>query len=377
MEDYKEIFKRELDRLTYLYIKADTISKKKRIAYDLIAFDNMYNCFMDDEVELPWGNDEFLIDFRIDVFYGLFEYVLYNKFFLLDVVENSFDIFLENDFSIYCDYGKKFKKLDEGKLQEYIINFYNSVGENLGNVFIDKLNNGEIFINNSLKYNIGVVFPIESLKRNFILFKAGENMCLEEARVMAHELGHDFEFNNSYTCDVSCIWDKMSKTFYGEVSACFFEYAFINYLIENRIYLEDAFKLKRRYLDTIFDNLKNILIIFSQSKIGIDYEFNVKLRNDEMVEFANNLVNEMNYDLEYHLGDKIGFRKSIVYGIGRLMGIYIYEYYKNNSKEFLYNFRKSLLEYKDKGIDAFRYVGVFSDDLVKGDVLRKTLKQFK
>lgn len=377
MEDFKEIFKRELDRLTYLYVKADTISKKKRIAYDLIAFDNMYNCFMDKEVELPWGNDEFLIDFRLDVFYGLFEYVLYNKFFLLDVVENSFDIFLENNFSIYCDYGKKFKKLDEGRLQEYIINFYNSVGENLGNVFINKLNNGEIFINNSLKYNIGVVFPIESLKRNFILFKAGENMCLEDARVLAHELGHDFEFSNSYTCGVSCIWDKTSKTFYGEVSACFFEYAFINYLIENKIYLEDAIKLKGRYLDDIFDNLKNILIIFSQSKISIDCELKVKLKNNEMVDFANGLLEEMNYDERYKLDDKIGFRKSIVYGIGRLMGIYIYEFYKNNSKEFLYNFRRSLLEYKDKGIDAFRYVGVSSDDLIKGNVLRKTLEQFK
>lgn len=377
MEDFREIFKRELDRLTYLYVKADTISKKKRIAYDLIAFDNMYNCFMDKEVELPWGNDEFLIDFRLDVFYGLFEYVLYNKFFLLDVVENSFDIFIENNFSTYCDYGKKFHKLDEGRLQEYIINFYNSVGENLGNVFIDKLNNGEIFINNSLKYNIGVVFPIESLKRNFILFKAGENMCLEDARVLAHELGHDFEFNNSYTCGVSCIWDNMSKTFYGEVSACFFEYAFINYLIENKIYLEDAIKLKGRYLDDIFDNLKNILIIFSQSKISIDCELKVKLKNNEMVDFANGLLEEMNYDERYKLDDKIGFRKSIVYGIGRLMGIYIYEFYKNNSKEFLYNFRRALLEYKDKGIDAFRYVGVSSDDLIKGDGLRKTLEQFK
>ena len=377
MEDFREIFKRELDRLTYLYVKADTISKKKRIAYDLIAFDNMYNCFMDKEVELPWGNDEFLIDFRLDVFYGLFEYVLYNKFFLLDVVENSFDIFLENNFSIYCDYGKKFHKLDEGRLQEYIINFYNSVGENLGNVFLDKLNNGEIFINNSLKYNIGVVFPIESLKRNFILFKAGENMCLEDARVLAHELGHDFEFNNSYTCGVSCIWDKTSKTFYGEVSACFFEYAFINYLIENKIYLEDAIKLKGRYLDDIFDNLKNILIIFSQSKISIDCELKVKIKNNEMVDFANGLLEEMNYDERDKLDDKIGFRKSIVYGIGRLMGIYIYEFYRNNSKEFLYNFRRSLLEYKDRGIDAFRYVGISSDDLIKGDVLRKTLEQFK
>ena len=46
-----------------------------------------------------------------------------------------------------------------------------------------------------------------------------------------------------------------------------------------------------------------------------------------MVDFANGLLEEMNYDERYKLDDKIGFRKSIVYGIGRLMGIYIYEFY--------------------------------------------------
>ena len=36
MDDYREIFNREIKRLNYLYVKANTKSKKKNMAYDLI-----------------------------------------------------------------------------------------------------------------------------------------------------------------------------------------------------------------------------------------------------------------------------------------------------------------------------------------------------
>ena len=53
MEDYKEIFKREVDRLSYLYAKANTKSKKRSIAYDLIFFEQMYNMLLDEKIEFP------------------------------------------------------------------------------------------------------------------------------------------------------------------------------------------------------------------------------------------------------------------------------------------------------------------------------------
>ena len=60
MDDYKEIFKREYERLNYLYAKANTKSKKRQLAYDLIFFENMYNSFVtdDDRVVFPWSYDE-------------------------------------------------------------------------------------------------------------------------------------------------------------------------------------------------------------------------------------------------------------------------------------------------------------------------------
>lgn len=379
MEEYKEIFKRDLDRLTYLYVKATTKSKKKAIAYDLISFENMYDyLFPDENIIFPWSDDDDLIDFRIDLAHDLFSGVLEDKKFLLNVAENSFEIFLENNFSIYCDYKKRLHRLEEGKLQRYILDFYDEIAPMLKNVFTDKLDNSEVFINNNLKNEVGVFFPFESLKKNIIFFVSHGHMCIDEARVWVHEMGHDFEYQNAYKNGTTRVWDKIARTIYVEISSCFFEYAFINYLIDNKIYLEDAMILKRRYLNQIFEYLSYILIIFSQSKLFIDYEFKIKLVNDDMVEYANSLLEEMNSDDRlFQLGDKLNFRSAFVYGIGKLLGVYVYDAYKNNKEEFLSNFRKVLLEYKDRGIDALDYLDITKDDLIKGDVLKKTLENCK
>lgn len=59
MDDYREIFNREVEKLNYLYVKANTKSKKKNLAYDLIFFEDMYNALSDDKIIFPWTNDEF------------------------------------------------------------------------------------------------------------------------------------------------------------------------------------------------------------------------------------------------------------------------------------------------------------------------------
>lgn len=64
-DEFKELFKRELTRYEYLYAKANTKSKKKKIAYDLFFFENMYNLFIDEEVVFPWSNDVEIINVRI------------------------------------------------------------------------------------------------------------------------------------------------------------------------------------------------------------------------------------------------------------------------------------------------------------------------
>ena len=69
--------------------------------------------------------------------------------------------------------------------------------------------------------------------------------------------------------------------------------------------------------------------------------------DDCVVEYANELLEKMNVSSElYDKEDTLNFRHSFIYGIGKLLSVYIYEEYKNNSKEFLSNFRKVLIDYK-------------------------------
>jgi len=74
----------------------------------------------------------------------------------------------------------------------------------------------------------------------------------------------------------------------------------------------------------------------------------------------------------YEMDDVINFRAAFIYAIGRLFGVYI----KNSSNEFLSNFRKMLLDYKDSGFESLEYLSIKEEDLLKGDVLRKTLKLY-
>ena len=101
MDDYKKLFKRELDRYNYLYAKANTKSKKKKIAYDLLFFGEMYNRIVQEDMEFEWDDDIDIINERINVVNGLIRNILDNQEILIKLVENNFKMFLEEEFSVY------------------------------------------------------------------------------------------------------------------------------------------------------------------------------------------------------------------------------------------------------------------------------------
>lgn len=377
MDDYKTLFKRDIDRLIYLYIKSNTKSKLKNIGYDLICFENMYNLFTKEEEEIfPWSDSDILLDLRLENRLKLFLNFIKMKNELQEVAINSFEIFNSNNFSKYTDYEKRYFKIDEYNIQKNIYDFYNKFSIELATIFINKIKNNEILFNDNLLYWDGVFFPIESINKSYILISQKKYQTLDDARILVHELGHNFEFENAKKSGKTNIWNSISKTIFPEVSSCFFEYAFINYLIENNICQEDSIKLKRKYLNQLYDYLSHILIIFSKAEINIDYGFMVKINEINTVEYANELLDIMNSsEKRFTIDDKLSIRTSCIYGIGKLLGIYLYESYKENKIEFLNNFKKSLLEYKDNDFDAFNRVGVSYQDLVKGDTLKKILKK--
>ena len=378
MDEFKILFKRELDRYNYLYAKANTKSKKKKIAYDLIFFGEMYNKIVQENIEFDWDNDIDIINERIRVVNGLIRNVLDNQEVLIELVENCFNGYLEEDFSVYSDYAKEYHKIKEELMMKYIEDFFGSIDKSLVDRFNYKIDNIELFINNNMDNYSGLTYPLESVDKNIILFESDVDMNIDNARVLVHEMGHDFEFENSKRVGIDNIWNKIAKTSFVEVSSSFFEYAFINYLIDNKIYLEDSLMLRRRFLNQTLYYLIYILIIDKIGELEIDWEFSIKLDDDDIVDYANSLFEKINLPTEeFEIGSKINFRNSIIYGLGKILGIYAYEIYKENPEEFLSRFRKVLLEYNNNGMDAFYELGINKDELVNGKVLRRVLRDSK
>lgn len=263
-------------------------------------------------------------------------------------------------------------------MQKSIAELYDKIDNNLKYRFMEKFDNLEIFINNTIERYAGLFFSMESLSKNVIFITANEVMSVEEGRILVHEMGHDFEFENAKKNGVTSIWNGIVRTIYPEVCSSFFEYAYINYLIENNIYKEDAILLKRRYLNQVYNFMLYLLIIFNHRNLNIDPEFNIKLENKEIVDYANSILEMMNSSNDlFEIDDKLNFRTPFIYGVGKLLAIYVYDAYKNNSKEFLINFKTTLLEYKDKGIDAFSHLGITYESMIEGKVLKKTLNECK
>jgi len=378
-DEVKELFKREIDRYEYLYAKANTKSKKKEIAYDLIFFEGMYNKLLEKDATFSWSNDIDLVNLRIEVINSFIRNIFNEQDLLKEIFDNNFNIFLDEDFSLYTDYCKCYHKLSEEMLQKNIGSFLRNVDKSLVDRFKNKLLNDELFLNNNLALgNLGLTFPLELVNKNIIMFSAPYYFTVECAGALVHELGHDFEFENAKMSGDNSVWRKISQTIYIEICSHFFEYAFINYLIDNKIYLEDALILKRRYLSQLFYYLSNVLISLNIDELQIDYSYMALLEKEDEVNYANKLLMKMNSCSElYNIGDKINFKDSFIYSMGRLMSIYLYEIYKENPSEFLSNFRKVLIDYKNNNFESFDKVGITKELMSSGEVLRRVLKETK
>lgn len=378
-DEIKELFKREVDRYEYLYAKANTKSKKKEIAYDLIFFEMMYNNLVDEKVVFSWSNDIDLIRIRLLEINKFINNVLKEQDLCREIFENSFNIFIEEEYSLYTDYYKGYHKLSEELLQKYIGMFLRSIDISLVDRFKNKLENLELFMNNDLgEHKLGLTFPLEAINKNIIMFSAYGYYTVESASALVHELGHDFEFDYTRRAGMTGFCGKILESLYAEVCPHFFEYAFINYLIENKIYLEDALMLRRRYLNQIVYYLSEVLSIMNIDSLKIDYKYNTLLETDDVVDYANELIMKINSCAElYNVGDKISFRSAFVYSMGRLMSICLYEIYKENPKEFLSNFRKVLIDYKNNGFESFSKIGITKELMSNGEVLRRVLKDTK
>ena len=372
----------DLRKLEYLYAKSNTSSKMNRILYDLVIFSDIYRmCYPDLSKEyFSWEKNEKLsrvLDKKIIEIYNEFnKCVINNNDFYNAISSNVIKRF--NNYPLYRYLSNKIQGYNNKELNESMYEFLNSYDSKLCKMFKDKINNCEIFYSFDANKDIGENANIDCLRKNFITLRYNDRKNIDDAASVMHEFGHSYEHELMYNRNVSLLADA---TPFFEVCSSFFEYAYMNYLKENRILDKD--------IKIIFDlYYKNILLFnidiytisnYIKKSEFIDIHEEIINVNDEEIWLETDKVKDkLNYYMFSKNREPLNFRDTYIYGIGKLFAVILYDSYKNDPNNFKKEFANALCNYPlTKDISAFNNLGITEEELVSGNILKKRLNKDK
>ena len=377
MDEIYENMKKYTDLLNYAYVKANTKSKRRQVASSLFRFSIMCHNKGIATEKFDWEYDDklmYLLDNDIYFFRGN---ILKNKDIYLKISDSVIDSYVSTSYPLYLkdiDSYRRYHSFSDKEMLDIIISFLNDFDSTLACDFINKVNDGNLFISSiEDKNTFGETCENSVLGKNF-MFVESERDGSSSIRVAAstmHEYGHDFEMSLYHKIGLV---NEMYNYPFHEVSSQFMEYAFINYLIENNIYTKDALLHQRIYFDELFYFILGMNIFSEMEKVN-NSEYNID--PDFMEEKQSSICERVNY-YGFNKIDISKFDNAYIYGLGYLVSPYLYENYKEDPKYFMKEFKNALLTYPyTNSIDSFEGVGVTSDILIKGDVLKRVLKNIR
>ena len=366
-------FNKIIDKYTYEYVKANTKSKKNIISYDLLSLSKICtDYFSIFKFDLPWSEDEDLYEEQVGHYYKFIYNIIKNKDKYLKIFYSSMYNILPAGINNYKYYGKTCPRHKEKELDYIFCDFLNKFDPKSYQEYVKLIDSENIFYAPLHGYN-GIHHPFSMLNDNMIFLSSAYDNNIEFYKTLSHELGHALEailyLNSGKEKDLN---NTFNSPFY-EVSSSFMEYAYINYLLENNIYKEEAkLLLHDYYIELLLNSIyANIICRITDIENEFDEELNIDIK-----EFNTYLTTlERNYNLyDMFVKDKVSLEDPFIYGFGQLFSIYLYENYKKDPNYFKKEFSKSLLEYSQtEDMSSFERVGITYDNLVKGDTLKKVL----
>lgn len=192
---------------------------------------------------------------------------------------------------------------------------------------------------------------------------------------IAHEYGHSFEMSLFLKNNNHILIEKELETPFCEVTSSFFEYAFLNYLKENKIYANYVNQCLDNYFKEILEHFFQINLITKFSNLKINEEDYITFDDIDVIKYGNKIKNKLNYYSFADYDEPVDFMSVYMYGVGKLLSIYLYENYKENPN-FLVELKKSILSYPLVGdLSVFNNVGINEEELIKGEIFKKVLKK--
>lgn len=369
-----DIIQELIKEYTLKYERANTKSKKKRIAEELFDISDLYYNYLRQNDLLLWDKEGIIDDFYVNHLNYLLHNIISNNECYHNISKKIIDDFKNSNYNFnkyYYDNFKEWNKISFNDMYAIIKDFLRKIDNNLITDFNSLFDKDQALFLNTLYSETAFIYNLNNIKSSLLIFNSYyyDNYSIEFAAILMHEFGHRTEFN-LYN-NRSYFNDRRHTPFY-EVASSFLEYAFINYLIDNNIYKEDALRYLNRFLRNILYYSVDISVL---SNINIDIN-NIKgsINFDDVNDMRKDIINNLNY---YYPRDICGydFKNAYIYGLGSIISIYLYDYYKNNKNEFFQHYNNALLNYPfTNNINSFNEVGVNEDRIINGDVLIRILK---
>ena len=362
--EIKERLERIINIFTYRYIKAGTKSKKNLIASDLISLSRInIEYFPDFKLSLPWNSDDSLYTESLLGCYKYIENIIINQDKYFKIFNSAVEQILSTKPNIYRYYGKDYLKHPKKELGIVFTSFLKSFDIKLYNQYISMLNKQNIYYASLKGYN-GQNYPFSILNENMIFIDSSFEENVEFYKVLSHELGHSYEANLYLNSGRIREYDKTSS---------FIEYAYINYLIENNIYKNEANMLLHDYIIELLINSIYANIICRISDIESKFDEELKIDVKEFTTYLETIGRNYNIYI-IPKNNRLSLQDPFIYGFGQLFSIYMYENYKKDPEYFKREFNKSLLDYSlTEDMSSFKRVGVSYEELIKGNTLKKAL----
>ncbi len=374
-------------KLENIYLRANSYSKKKKIAKDLYDFMDIYKGVFDEEAPIAWENDIEIKKIYYDIdnisLFNLFEKIYQDKYLYSKMAKNVITSFYKINYPYYkvnLLYSKNLSKISKDEFFELIYSFLKNYNIEEYGTLKNIFNDLEILITNSLERDefTGETKNISALKKIFIILKEENGINLEVLSTAIHEFGHSYEFNLQNNAKDNLGIDMFSSV-YTEVSSTFFEYSFLNYLVDNNIHKKEAIMCLDEYYKSLLNNFANIGYSTKFKNISLSVDDNIiegEVNDIKNLHYIQKIKEKTNFYSIMEFYDIISFIENYLYGIGKLFSIYMYENYQKDKQEFKTHFNNALCNYPIiNNISAFEKTGVDEKNIIRPEILKKSLSK--
>ena len=371
--EIKEKLGQIVDIFNYRYIKANTKSKKRLIASDLLLLSSICEKYFPYfEFDISWSNDDTLYKDTILSYCKYVMNIVSNQEKYLRIFKSSSKQILSTNPNVYKYYGKDYPIHALNDLEEVFYDFLNTFSPKLCNEYKNMEEKGNIFLVPIEDYD-GQNYSFSILNDTMIFLDQTLNDSVELYGILRHELGHSYEASLYLHNNKIREYDRTINSPFYEVSSSFLEYAYINYLIENNIYKEEGRMLLHDYIMSLLIHSIYSVAICRIPNITVNVDDKMQISIERSKYYLEGL--QKDYNIHAIPGDnKVSLRDSFIYGFGQLFSIYMYENYKKDPKYFIKEFDKALLDYSfSEDISSFKRVGASYEELVRGEALKRVL----